>query len=78
MSKRTLTDAPSEQPTTRQRIESEGNSTNRRPWFDWPNELPTVNECRRTPEYARLFDEKRIREMHQEVRHTHMSERASE
>jgi Xaa-Pro dipeptidase len=39
-----------------------------KPWKSWPLELPSVEECRNTLEFHRLFDEQRIREMHQEIR----------
>lgn len=39
-----------------------------KPWLSWPHELPSMAECRATPEYARLFDQQRIREMHTEIR----------
>lgn len=39
-----------------------------KPWLQWPRELPAMSECRATPEYHRLFNEERIRDMHKEIR----------
>jgi Xaa-Pro dipeptidase len=39
-----------------------------KPWFNWPHELPTMAEARATPEFARLRDQKRVRDMHSAIR----------
>jgi hypothetical protein len=48
-------------------------SSSSKPWLTWPTDLPSMGEVRDQPLYRRMFDEKRIREMHQDVRSTRQS-----
>jgi hypothetical protein len=41
-----------------------------KPWHAWPADLPSMSECRNTPEFHRLKDPARIKEMHTEVNQT--------